>query len=257
VLIGQEACRAIICRPLCPIRKKRSSERRGINVRDDFIAEEDNQRILGLTVNNTLTWSDHVLGKGGLLNAVHQRTGALRRISHQVPKKSLPTIASAIVASKIRYGIAIYGGARIRESDPTSELNRSLQIGLNRAMRVATKCRVCDHVAIADLVDRTGIQSVNRMSAEDKLRLVWNSVKDNGSPLADVFHPLSCEAAGRSSRSILRGDLQSRAKTTLSQKNFPEPAIRLWNASTASVHESTSKYTSKKAIRAFVNTIPL
>ena len=124
-------------------------------------------------------------------------------------------------------------------------------------MRVAVNYRVRDRVPIADLVDRTGIQSVNRMSAEDKLRLAWNSVKDIRSPLTDSFLPPSCEAAGRSSRSIERGDFQPRAKTTLGQKNFPEPAIRLWNASTASVHEATTKYAAKRAIKAFVKTLPL
>ena len=61
------------------IRKSKSTSIRSVEIGGKVIEEEPCHRILGVTINNTLSWKDHVIGKGGLLSAVYQRIGALRR----------------------------------------------------------------------------------------------------------------------------------------------------------------------------------
>ena len=238
------------------IRKKNSMTPQTIKVGNEMITEKDNHRILGLTVNKNLTWNDHIFGKGGLLSSVNQRVGALRRISYHVPRKFLPEIASALIASKIRYGIAIYGGIRLSEEDPLTASSKALQVALNDGMRTALGVRVRDRVRIADLIERTGIQSVNRMSAEANLSLIWQSVNSESFPLSEMVTRVA-NTAGRSSRSATLGNLQPLAKTTLGRGNFPKPAIRLWNSSTSEVKAATSRRVAKTAIKMFTNTLPL
>ena len=62
---------------------------------------------------------------------------------------------------------------------------------------------------------------------------------------------------GRTSRSGSRGDLQNSARTSLGQRNFPEPAIRLWNNCPQAVREARSKYSAKKEIARFTKSLPL
>ena len=127
----------------------------------------------------------------------------------------------------------------------------------NEAMRVATRSRRRDRVPITELIQRTGIQSVNRMSAEDKLRLAWQATHHPKSPLNSAICRPSKNKSEIILRSSTRGDLQAEARTILGQRNFPEPAIRIWNTATANIREATSSYSAKSAIRKFVSALPL
>ena len=239
------------------IKKNNATEKRDVKIDDKTIKEERCHRILGITVNNTLSWNDHVDGKGGLLNAVHQCLGALRRISHSVPQSSIPCIASAVVASKIRYGIAVYGQVRMNGSDPTSEASQKLQIALNDAMRICLGKRRRDRVYVTDLIEQTGMKTFNRMAVEDSMRLVWQAVHVESSPLSHIVNREGNDTNGRASRSRSRGDLQNRATTTLGQRNFPEPAVRLWNKSTQTLRDADSRLSAKREITRFANSLPL
>jgi len=117
----------------------------------------------------------------------------------------------------------------MNETDPSNESSRKLQIALNDAMRISLGKKRRDRMHIAELIEETGLKSFNRMVAEDQLRLIWQSVNIEASPLAHVAKRKEIDAGGRTSRSGSRGDLQNSARTSLGQRNFPEPAIRLWN----------------------------
>jgi len=238
------------------ISRTRSSSQQSIKIGTESVLESDAHRILGLMVNNRLTWKDHVFGQGELLSSLNQRIGALKRLSFHVPSKYLAQIAQAIVVSKVRYGIGIYGAVRVHETDPLPESLKDLQVILNHAMRIATKTRLSDRIRIEDLLDRTGFQSINRMSATDKLMLVWQAVNQDGSPLADTVIRVS-QGDRDSSRSMTRGDLRTIAKTTLGQENFPEPGIRLWNYADREIRKESIKRKARKNVKSFVKRFPL
>jgi len=136
-------------------------------------------------------------------------------------------------------------------------MNKALQIALNHTMRVVAKCRLRDRVPIAQLIKTTGMQTVNRMSAEDKIKLVWQAIHLDNSPLTNMICRPSKDTSGRASRSAARGDLPLEARTTLGQNNFPETAIRLWNITSMEVREAATKGKAKTAIRKFVTSLPL
>ena len=189
------------------------------------------------------------------LNSTYQRIGALKRISFHVPSRYLPQIAQAIIVSKVRYGIGIYGSIRTQETDTKTEASKDLQIALNHAMRTATKTHLKDHIRIEDLLLQIGFQSFNRMSATDKLMLIWQAVHEDGSPLADTVMQVS--GSGTVSRAMARGDLRTTAKTTLGQNNFPEPGIRLWNNANKDIREGKIKHRARRNVKISVNSLPL
>jgi hypothetical protein len=95
-----------------------------------------------------------------------QRTGLLRRLSHHVPRRELRQVAEGICLSKIRYGLAAYGVPQQSEDKPHKEMMQSLQVKQNEIARVLTGSRRRDIVPVLDLLERTGMMSVNQMAAE-------------------------------------------------------------------------------------------
>jgi len=227
-----------------------------ITVGGERISESESHRILGLTVNGSLSWSDHVYGKGGLLAAVNQRIGAIKRLSHQIPRRHLPQIANAIVVSKVRYGLSLYCPTRTNEQEPTTGIVRDIQVALNKTMRAALGCRLRDRVPISELSARTRIQGVNQMSAADKLLLMWRTMNDPTSPLINAIPTRTSIGDGATSRAKTRGDIPVVARSSLGERNFPTPGIRLWNASKPSLRQARNVSAAKREIKAFTDTLP-
>ena len=199
---------------------------REIKVGNANVQEETCHRILGFTINNTLTWQDHVNKE--LKTSLNRRIGALKRIAHHIPKHYLPQIASAIVGSKIRYGISIYGSVRLSNCDPQPALYHQLQVSLNSAMSVASGYRRSDRISIQKLSEITNIKSVNQMAAEDSLMLMWQSLNGHNSPLLEAVS--GQDTWPKNTRAKTRGDIRKNATTNLSRANFPHKAISLWNS---------------------------
>ena len=227
-----------------------------ITVGDKIIYESPYHNVLGLVLSNDLTWQNHVYGKDGIMPSINRRVGALKRLSYHIPMKYLPKIAEATVASKIRYGIEIYGAIRSSSSDPQCSITKDLQVSLNHAMCIAMKSRIKDHVRIADLCDKTKIKSVNHMSAESKLKMVWSALENDESALNDIFTSDDCQPSA-SSRSKARGEFRLQANTTLSQKNVPNTAMKLWNAVGTTLKSCQKKSSAKREITKIVSTFPI
>ena len=86
-------------------------------------------RILGLNVQNNLTWNFHLEnGKKPLLPSIRRSLGALKSIGKQVPFNCRNTLARGFVQSRLTYLISIWGGA-------TPNLIRKVQIIQNMAAR--------------------------------------------------------------------------------------------------------------------------
>jgi hypothetical protein len=200
-----------------------------VRVGNDIIEEKAEHKILGLTFNNKLTWTGHIAGKNGLISSLNRRVGALKRLKHQIPQKYLADIANAIITSKIRYGLCIYGDTRIKDTDPQTKNQKDLQITLNNVMRIIAGKRLTDKIPIQDLSATTGIRSLNHLSAEDKVKLMWNSLNSEESSLYNVFNNGSCGRTDMMSRARTRGDVRQTAKSKIATENLPNTAIEIWN----------------------------
>ena len=228
----------------------------GVSVGGEYIRELPHHKILGITVNNTLTWDDHVYGKGGVLSSVNKRIGALKRLSYSIPSEYLARISNSIVTSKLCYGLEIYGSVCLSNEEPKTRIQSDLQIALNKAMRIALKVRVVDRVPIRELCKRTGAQTLNQMCAEDQLRLIWSTLQDPQAPLRSLFDTESSHVE-KVLRSKSRGDIRQSARTSMGQRNVPSTTIGLWNKCPASLKSQTKKSATKREIRNFSITLPM
>ena len=83
-----------------------------INVDGQEIQETESEKLLGVVVNNQLTWQHHLHGdeeNSGLIPQLKQRVGTLRRLSKYMNKKRLSMMGSGIFYSKLVYCLPVFG----------------------------------------------------------------------------------------------------------------------------------------------------
>ena len=229
---------------------------RTIRVGPAKVAESDSEQVLGLMVNKSLSWKDHIMGSKGVHMGIRQRLLLLKRLSYLVPKSSLPTIVEGLIMSKVRYGLSVYGSVRLADHDPLSGDQNSLQVALNDVMRVICGVKLRDQVPIRELLQRTGLLSFNQMAAQAALLLVWKIKNGHCESLAHLVDVVSSNSA-RISRAQAGGDLVVPIRSTLTKDSFRYQGAKLWNSAPMAVKGSKSKDAAKKTIREFVNNLPI
>ena len=121
-----------------------------IKVAGHEVKESNSERLLGLVVNNTMTWENHLYGNEehtGLVSKLSQRTGMIKRLSKIMPKERLMVFAEGMFFSLLNYCIEVYGNVwgltSYDETNRTSrafrrEDNRRLQVLVNEVLRCVT-----------------------------------------------------------------------------------------------------------------------
>ena len=131
-----------------------TSELRSSKLTDPIVIEVDNmeveetksEKLLGVIINNKLTWQEHLHGetwrKGdenatGLIPQLSQRVGILKRMSKYMNKKRLELFTNSIFYSKLNYclpvfghvfGLEMYKYTSSRARPFTKEDNRKIQV---------------------------------------------------------------------------------------------------------------------------------
>ena len=83
-----------------------------ITVCNDTVTESTSEKLLGLIINNTLTWKQHLYGDDenrGLLKQLSQRIGILKRLRKYIPDTKFKQIVAGIFTSKLIYCITVWG----------------------------------------------------------------------------------------------------------------------------------------------------
>ena len=82
-----------------------------VNVCGDKVEETKAEKILGVVVNNTATWSNHIHGndKPGLLSQLSKRVGILTKIRRYLSPISFQKVVNGLFNSKLIYGISAWG----------------------------------------------------------------------------------------------------------------------------------------------------
>ena len=94
------------------LRKSRLEAKLSITVAGHRVEETPSKKLLGLAINNTMTWTNHLHGNKenkGLLPKLSQRAGIIRKLSKIMPPDRLRIVANGIFFSLVSYGIQIFG----------------------------------------------------------------------------------------------------------------------------------------------------
>ena len=97
--------------------------------------------------------------------------------------------------------------------------------------------------------------SVNQMNAQIKLTEIWKAMNQQNCPLK--ITRASINESERNTRSITAWKLIEKGKTELLQSTYINDGSKFWNMSPNEVTKSPSLWSAKKAIKAFVKTLPM
>ena len=76
------------------------------------VIESSSEKLLGLIINNKLTWKNHLYGDEnnmGLVPQLSKRLGMLKRLSRYMSKEKLKYFSSGIFYSKLIYCLPVFG----------------------------------------------------------------------------------------------------------------------------------------------------
>jgi hypothetical protein len=114
------------------------------------VNESTSERLLGVIINNSMTWEHHLYGNEenkGLLSKLSQRSGIIRKLSFIMPKDKLSIFAEGLFFSVLNYCIEVYGNVwglqtydeNLRQSTAfRKEDNMKLQVLVNKVLRSLT-----------------------------------------------------------------------------------------------------------------------
>ena len=119
-------------------------------------SESTSEKLLGVVINNTLTWKNHLYGDAdneGLIPSLAKRVGILKKLRKYIPAHRFSQITSGLFTSKVCYCLNLWGGVwdipGLNGDQPGNKTSISkkdmkrLQVLHNKTMRIQTNdgCR--------------------------------------------------------------------------------------------------------------------
>ena len=150
------------------------------------VVESESEKLLGIIINNTMTWHNHLYGNienKGLIDKLSHRAGMINKLSKVMPKHRLKTIAEGIFFSILNYGIEVYGNVwgivphddqSRRSTAFTKEDNRRLQILVNKVLRCLTG--LDREISTVELHKKSNQLSVHQRSAFFSILAVYKAI---------------------------------------------------------------------------------
>jgi hypothetical protein len=158
-----------------------------INVDGHEVKESTSERLLGLIVNNTMTWENHLYGNSehkGLVTKLSQRAGIIKKLSFVLPREKLVIFAEGLFFSLLNYCIEVFGNVwglcsydetNRHSTDFRKEDNLKLQVLVNKVLRSLTG--LDNDTSTSVLSSTSGQLSVHQRTALFTITSVHKSLK--------------------------------------------------------------------------------
>ena len=212
-----------------------------VKVCGDDIKESSSEKLLGVIVNNTLSWKNHLHGNEedeGLIKNLSKRVNMLKRLRKFLPNPQFKSTVSGLFLSKLSYCITVWGSVwnipgDMTESKMKTNMSkddlRKLQVLHNKCMRLQTgKDR---NTSCTTLLSLTNSLSVHQMIAHKSAIQVYNVSKNE----APKYHfrrlfPSNRSQDNQETRSTSNLDTRVEFSRTIGRGSFFYQGSRLWSA---------------------------
>ena len=155
------------------------------------VTDSESEKLLGLTLNNSLTWKHYLYGESwrtqnnikGFVSQLSQRVGMLSRIVKDMPSHRFKQVCSGLFYSKLIYCLQVFGMVwdipNVDESCRrsiafTKEDNRKLQVLQNKILRLKTGLPY--DTSTKDLIEASGDLSIQQLTAYTSLVLAQKTI---------------------------------------------------------------------------------
>ena len=225
-----------------------------ITVGNVIIARTDSTKLLGVFIEESQEWNEHLRV---LKNSLNQRLFVIRRIKRQIPRSKLMGIVHALWVSKLRYGLQLCTKVRTQESDLIPASLKSLQLTQNRMLRVLNGTKISDKISIKLMLKKFDLLSVNQLAAKIKLTEVWKSINKEGYPINLEKYKQYSEINTHLLREQPNRTFNDYCRLQKSEYSFHVDAAKLWNYAPTEIKSALSLPLAKKAIDKFCHLLPI
>ena len=198
-----------------------SSKTQKLNLGQAQTPTSDTLNVLGVTIDKQVNFNTH---NETVLRDIKKRLGVVRRLSVQLPRgKLLTEIGRALIVGKLQSCAFVTHNMRLPSSENGQAPNKGpAQVVINDLARLVTGARRTDHIRATDLIDRSGLSTLNEIVVNQSAVAAWQAV--NGGALQDVLEDFDSRTRGSSSN----------LKKATSQRCIPaQNMARAWNSSEA------------------------
>ena len=241
---------------------KLSDQAMKIHVDGKEVVESSSEKLLGLVLNNKLTWKNHLYGDQdnmGLIPQLSKRLGMLRRLSKYMSKDKLKLFSSGIFYSKLNYCLPVFGNIfgldRYKSENRryisfTVKDNNNLQVLQNKLNRLLLNAEY--NTPTSDLLSRTDSLSIHQMVAHQTAVSAYKIIK-TGKPTY-IAAKLKVRPANLNTR-YGRGTVQPpRYSLNIAREGFVYRAAAIYNKLDESLRNEEKFQRFKSGVREWVKT---
>ena len=168
-------------------RNLKLSGKMSIHVDGKEVVETESEKLLGVIINNELTWKNHLHGdeeNEGLVTQLSRRLGILKKLSTRMSRERLRLFASGIFYSKLSYCLPVFGNVfgldKYKETNSkytsfTVSDNRKLQVLQNSLNRLLTGAEY--NTPTLELLKQSDSLSVQQMIAFQTMVMTYKILK--------------------------------------------------------------------------------
>ena len=211
---------------------------RASKVDNKEVVETNSEKLLGLVINNQLTWRNHLYGDDeneGLVQQLSKRLGVMKKLARVMNRKNLEFFASGLFYSKLNYclpvfgnvlGIEQYSDQNYRHQSYTLKDNQKLQVMQNNLNRLLLNARY--DTPTEELLRRTGSLSIQQMIAFQTAVLCFKIMK--AKKPSYIAQRLQRKEVGMNLRDDIGKLMVPRRKLGISREGFICRATMLLNS---------------------------
>ena len=218
----------------------------------DLVKESSSEKLLGVIVNNTISWKNHLHGNNdeeGLLKNLSKRIGMMKRLRKYLPDSKFRQVLSALFTSKLCYCITVWGGIwnipgdlsenTRRNMSISKEDMRKLQVMQNKCLRMLT--HMDKYTPTTTLLKKANMLSVHQTVAHQSAIQVFNVLR-NQAPTYHVqrLFPHINQTENRNIRSVANMNTRVDFSGALGRSNFFYNSSKLWCALPASIKTAST-----------------
>ena len=189
-----------------------------LKLKGALIKEVTTHKHLGLTFNQSLTWSDHI---GNLVTKAACCVGLLRRISRKIPRQCLEILYKSMVLPIMEYGDVIYDGSADSHLDRLEKVQRQAALCCTGAYK---------HTNHATLLHELGWPPLSTRRRHHRLNIMYK-IQNNLAPpyLTSICPQLTRDRTDYNLRTGMNITTPQQRTATYHKSFFPQ-SINNWNA---------------------------
>jgi hypothetical protein len=188
-----------------------------LQLNGENIKEVKQHKHLGLTFNDSLTWSNHI---DNLTTKASKCVGLLRRICYEVPRSCLETLYKSMILPILEYGDIIFDGSPDLLMERLEKVQRKAALTCTRAYK---------HTKHTKLLEELGWPPLSQRRKNHRMNVMFKLQHGLLPPyLIQICPPLTRDRTSYDLRSGMNITTPQMRTTTYQQSFFPK-SIKEWN----------------------------